>query len=43
MRYTGPSKPVRLYRTPLIDKVEYIVFVLGLIVVCLDLYHWRPN
>jgi hypothetical protein len=42
MKYTGPAKPVRLYRTPLIDRIEYAVFVLGLIVVALDVYIWRP-
>jgi hypothetical protein len=43
MKYTGPAKPIRLWRRPIIDYVEAVVFLLGIVVVLLDVYVWRAN
>lgn len=42
MKYTGPAKPISTYREPITNKIERVVFLLGLIVVALDLFIWRP-
>lgn len=42
MKYTGPAKPIPTHVEIVSDKVERIVFLLGLIVVALDVYLWRP-
>lgn len=42
MKYTGPAKPVTTHIEIVSNKVERIVFLLGLIVVALDVFIWRP-
>lgn len=42
LRYTGPAKPIPTRIEIVSDKVERIVFLLGLIVVALDVFIWRP-
>lgn len=42
MKYTGPAKPIPTHVEIVSDKTERIVFLLGLIVVALDLFSWRP-
>lgn len=41
--YTGPAKPITLWRRPKIDYVEAVVFLSGILIVGLDLYVWRAN
>lgn len=41
--YTGPAKPITLWRSPLIDYVECVVFLSGILIVGLDVYVWRAN
>lgn len=41
IRYTGPAKPIPLWRRPVMDYIEPIVMTLGLVVVLFDLYVWR--
>lgn len=41
--YTGPAKPITLWRRPLIDYVECVVFLSGILIVGLDVYVWRAN
>jgi hypothetical protein len=43
MKYTGPAKPIRLWRRPLIDYVESVVFLSGIVIAGLDVYVWRAN
>lgn len=43
-KYTGPAKPIPLnfeQHTPW-ERIERVVFLLGLIVVALDVLVWRP-
>ena len=42
MKYTGPAKPLATHIELVSDRTERIVFLLGLIVVALDLFIWRP-
>jgi len=42
MKYRGPAKPVPTHIEIVSDKAERIVFLLGLIVVALDVFIWRP-
>jgi hypothetical protein len=42
MKYTGPAKPIPTHVEIVSDKTERIVFLIGLIVVALDLFIWRP-
>lgn len=42
MKYRGPAKPIPTHVEIVSDKVERIVFLLGLIVVALDVFIWRP-
>lgn len=42
MKYTGPAKPIPTQIEIVSDKAERIVFLLGLIVVALDVIIWRP-
>jgi hypothetical protein len=42
MKYKGPAKPVPTHIEIVSDKAERIVFLLGLIVVALDVFIWRP-
>jgi hypothetical protein len=42
MKYAGPAKPIPTHIELVSDKAERIVFLLGLIVVALDLFVWRP-
>jgi hypothetical protein len=41
--YRGPAKPIRLWRRPMIDYVEAVVFLSGIVIVGLDVYVWRAN
>lgn len=41
--YTGPAKPIQLWRRPKIDYIEAVVFLSGILIVGLDLYVWRAN
>jgi len=41
MKYTGPAKPIPTQIEIVSDKAERIVFLLGLIVVALDVFIWR--
>lgn len=41
MKYTGPAKPIPTHIELVSDKAERIVFLLGLIVVALDVFIWR--
>jgi hypothetical protein len=41
--YRGPAKPIRLWRRPMIDYVESVVFLSGIVIVGLDVYVWRAN
>jgi hypothetical protein len=43
-RYTGPAKPIPLdpMRHSPWQRAERVVFLLGLIVVALDVLVWRP-
>jgi hypothetical protein len=41
--YRGPAKPIRLWRRPMIDYVEAVVFLSGILIVGLDVYVWRAN
>jgi hypothetical protein len=43
IKYTGPAKPIRLWRRPMIDYVEAVVFLSGIVIVGLDVYVWRAN
>jgi len=42
MKYRGPAKPTPTHIELITDKAERIVFLLGLIVVALDVFIWRP-
>ena len=42
MKYTGPAKPIPTHIELVSDRTERIVFLLGLIVVALDVIIWRP-
>ena len=42
MKYTGPAKPLTTYREPITHKIERVVLLLGLIIVALDVFIWRP-
>lgn len=41
MKYTGPAKPIPTRVDLVSDKAERVVFLLGLIVVALDVFLWR--
>ena len=41
--YNGPAKPIQLWRRPMIDYVECVVFLFAIFVVGLDLYVWQAN
>ena len=41
--YTGPAKPIQMWRRPMIDYVEAVVFLSGIVVVGLDVFVWRAN
>ena len=41
-KYTGPAKPIQTYKEPITHKAERVVFLLGLVVVALDVLLWRP-
>lgn len=43
VKYTGPAKPITLWRRPLIDYVECVVFLLGILIVGLDVFVFRAN
>ena len=42
MKYKGPPKPITVYREPISNRFERVVFLLCLIVVVLDVAYWRP-
>lgn len=42
MKYRGPAKPIPTHIEIVSDRTERIVFLIGLIVVALDLTVWRP-
>ena len=42
MKYTRPAKPIPTHIELVSDRTERIVFLLGLIVVALDVIIWRP-
>jgi hypothetical protein len=43
MKYTGPAKPIRLWRRPMIDYVEAVVFLSGIVIVALDVFVFEAN
>jgi hypothetical protein len=43
MKYTGPAKPIPTQSEHDIFIVECVVFLLGIVVVGLDVYVWRAN
>jgi hypothetical protein len=43
MKYTGPAKPIPTQSENGIFIVECVVFLLGIVVVGLDVYVWRAN
>jgi hypothetical protein len=43
MKYTGPAKPIPTHSERGIFIAECVVFLLGFIVVGLDVYVWRAN
>ncbi len=43
VRYTGPAKPIRCWRRPVIEYVETVVFLSGILIVGLDVFVWRAN
>lgn len=43
MKYTGPAKRIPMYRRPLSDHAEVIVFLSGFIAVVLDVFVFRVN
>jgi hypothetical protein len=43
MKYTGPAKPIPTQSEQDIFIVECVVFLLGVVVVGLDVYVWRAN
>jgi hypothetical protein len=43
IKYTGPAKPIPTQSERGIFIVECVVFLLGFIVVGLDVYVWRAN
>jgi hypothetical protein len=43
MKYTGPAKPIPTWRRPMIDYIEAVVFLSGIVIVGLDVYVWRAN
>lgn len=44
-RYTGPARPIRThYIHPVDNRVGRFIFLSALIIVlCLDLFYWRPG
>jgi len=43
IKYTGPAKPIPTQSERGIFIVECVVFLLGIVVVLLDVYVWRAN
>jgi hypothetical protein len=43
MKYTGPAKPIPTQSERGIFIAECVVFLLGIVVVLLDVYVWRAN
>ena len=43
MKYTGPANPIRLWRRPMIDYVEAVVFLSGIAIVALDVFVFEAN
>jgi hypothetical protein len=41
--YSGPAKRIPMYRRPISDHAEVIVFLSGIIVVLLDVFVFRAN
>lgn len=41
--YRGPAKPIRLWRRPMIDYVESVVFLSGIVIVGLDVFVFEAN
>ena len=43
MKYTGPAKPIPTWRRPMIDYVEAVVFLSGILIVILDVFVFEAN